>query len=57
MTEKNPLWVAKPHGHNVQMMLDAYSAWTDESKGSDIDEIKRAMNLGLNYSTEAPVSP
>jgi hypothetical protein len=43
MIGKNPLWVAKQHGHSVQTMLDVYAAWTDGSQESDIDEIKQAM--------------
>jgi integrase len=29
MVGKNPLWVAKQHGHSVQTMLDTYAAWTE----------------------------
>jgi integrase len=43
MIGKNPLWVAKQHGHSVQTMLDVYAAWTDGSKESDIGAIKQAM--------------
>jgi hypothetical protein len=44
MIGKNPLWVAKQHGHSVQTMLDVYAAWTDGTKESDIVAIKRAMD-------------
>lgn len=43
MIGKNPLWVAKQHGHSVQTMLDAYAAWTEGAKEADIEAIKRAM--------------
>ena len=43
MVGKNPLWVAKQHGHSVQTMLDTYAAWTEGAGESDIAEIKRAM--------------
>jgi integrase len=43
MIGKNPLWVAKQHGHSVQTMLDVYAAWTEGTKECDIAAIKRAM--------------
>src|SRR5262249_49456440 len=39
MIGKNPLWVAKQHGHSVQTMLDTYAAWTEGAKESDIEAI------------------
>jgi integrase len=43
MVGKNPLWVAKQHGHSVQTMLEVYAAWTEGANESDIEAIKRAM--------------
>jgi hypothetical protein len=43
MIGKNPLWVAKQHGHNVHVMLDVYAACTEGAKDSDITAIKQAM--------------
>ena len=43
MIGKNPLWVAKQHGHSVQTMLEVYAAWTEGTKESDIEAIKQAM--------------
>ncbi len=43
MVGKNPLWVAKQHGHSVQTMLEVYTAWTEGAKESDIEAIRRAM--------------
>lgn len=43
MIGKNPLWVAKQHGHSVQTMLDVYAAWTEGTRECDIAAIKRAM--------------
>jgi hypothetical protein len=43
MAGKNPLWVAKQHGHSVQVMLDVYAKWTDGAQESDVEAIKRAM--------------
>ena len=43
MIGKNPLWVAKQHGHSVQTMLDTYAAWTEGAKDSDVEAIRQAM--------------
>jgi hypothetical protein len=43
MAGKNPLWVAKQHGHSVQVMLAVYAKWTDGAQESDIEAIKQAM--------------
>ena len=43
MIGKNPLWVAKQHGHSVQTMLETYAAWLDGTTESDLLAIKRAM--------------
>src|SRR5581483_48303 len=43
MIGKNPLWVAKQHGHSVQTMLETYAAWTEGAQESDIEAIRRAM--------------
>src|SRR6185437_14192507 len=36
MIGKNPLWVAKQHGHGVQTMLETYAAWLDGTTESDL---------------------
>ncbi len=43
MVGKNPLWVAKQHGHSVQTMLEVYAAWTEGAKESGVEAIKRAL--------------
>jgi hypothetical protein len=43
MIGKNPLWVAKQHGHSVQTMLEVYAAWTEGAKAADIEAIKREI--------------
>src|SRR5271168_4310435 len=43
MLGKNLLWVAKQHGHSVEVMLRMYAAWLDGATDSDIHAIKRAM--------------
>jgi integrase len=55
MVGKNPLWVAKQHGHSVHVMLDVYAAWTEGAKDSDIAAIKHAMQL--RPSLEADRTP
>jgi integrase len=51
MVGKNPLWVAKQHGHSIQTMLDVYAAWTEGSTESDIEAIKRAMESRPNAAS------
>ena len=45
MIGKNPLWVARQHGHSVRTMLEVYAAWADGAVESDVERIKRAMGL------------
>lgn len=53
MIDKNPLWVAKQHGHSVQTMLEVYAAWIEGAKAEDIAAIKRAMEASPT-AIEAP---
>jgi integrase len=43
MVGKNPLWVAKQHGHSVTTMFRVYTAWAEGALEADIQAIKRAM--------------
>ena len=43
MIGKNPLWVAKQHGHSVQTMLETYAAWLEGTTELDLVAITRAM--------------
>ena len=43
MIGRNPLWVAKQHGHSIATMLRVYAAWTEGAIQADIEAIKRAM--------------
>jgi hypothetical protein len=43
MLGKNLLWVAKQHGHSVEIMLRMYAAWLDVATAADIHAIKKAM--------------
>ena len=53
---KNALWVAKQHGHSIATMLRAYAAWAEGSVETDIETIKRSMNL-TPVPTESSVRP
>jgi hypothetical protein len=43
MLGKNLLWVAKQHGHSVEVMLRMYAAWLDGATDTDIYASKQAM--------------
>ncbi len=45
MIGKNPLWVARQHGHSVRTMLEIYAAWAEGAVESDIEAIQRAMGF------------
>lgn len=49
MAGKNPLWVAKQHGHSIATMLRAYAAWAEDTAEVDVEAMKRSMN-----ASEAP---
>jgi hypothetical protein len=40
---KNLLWVAKQHGHSVEVILRMYAAWLEGATESDTHAIKQAM--------------
>jgi integrase len=43
MLGKNPLWVAKQHGHSAHLMLDVYANWNDGADAADIAAVEQAM--------------
>jgi integrase len=43
MLGKNPLWVAKQHGHSIETMLRVYAAWADGAVEADAAAIARSM--------------
>ena len=43
MIGKNPLWVAKQHGHSAHLMLDVYANWLDGPDAPEIAGIEQAM--------------
>ena len=43
MMGRNPLWVAKQHGHSISTMLAVYAAWTEGATESDVIAIEDAL--------------
>jgi integrase len=67
MVGRNPLLVAKEHGHRPTTMLSVHAAWTEGAVEADITAIREAMNCaggdgarhkpaGDRAGTEAPTS-
>jgi integrase len=54
MLGRNLLWVAKQHGHSVEVMLRMYAAWLDGATDADIRAIKQAMEKRPAARTEIP---
>ena len=52
MVGKNPLWVAKQHGHSIATMLRAYAAWAEGAAEVDVEAIKRSMDRTVPLSAE-----
>lgn len=48
MLGRNPLWIAKQHGHSITTMLRVYAAWAEGAIESDIRAIKGAMRSDLS---------
>ena len=55
MMGRNPLWVAKQHGHSILTMLTVYAAWTEGAREVDVAAIRRAMRGPASASHVAPV--
>ncbi len=56
MVGRNPLWVAKQHGHSITTMLRAYAAWTENAVETDIEAIQHAMAFNPRAIGRAPIS-
>ncbi|MBS0379922.1 MAG: tyrosine-type recombinase/integrase [Proteobacteria bacterium] len=55
MLGKNPLWVARQHGHSVRTMLEVYAAWADGAVESDLAAIRRSMGyIGDGITNDRP---
>jgi integrase len=55
MTGGNPLWVAKQHGHSVQVMPTTYGTWIEGATEADIEMIKAAMAGEATGSHNSPL--
>ena len=53
MIGRNPLWVAKQHGHSLLTMLRVYAAWTADAAETDAAAIREAMG----YIDRVPAPP
>ncbi len=45
MLGKNPLWVARQHGHSVRTMLEVYAARVEGAVESDLTALRRSIDL------------
>jgi integrase len=52
MIGKNPLWVARQHGHSVRTMLEIYAAWAEGAVQSDVPAIE--LTMGLTQEERSP---
>jgi hypothetical protein len=50
MLGRNPLWVAKQHGHSISTMLSIYAAWVEGALEVDVETIRESMNAGAQRS-------
>jgi hypothetical protein len=55
MMGRNPLWVAKQHGHSILTMLTVYAAWTEGALEADVAAIRQAMRGPASASRVAPI--
>ena len=51
MLGKNPLWVARQHGHSVRTMFEVYAAWADGAVESDLAALRRSMGINGDGAT------
>jgi len=56
MIGRNPLWVAKQHGHSLLTMLRVYAAWTADTLEADAEAIREAMGDVTPKPADAPVA-
>jgi hypothetical protein len=54
MLGRNPLWVAKQHGHSISTMLSIYAAWVEGALEVDVETIRESMNAGAQRSRAEP---
>ncbi|MEA3183435.1 MAG: hypothetical protein QOI59_6958 [Gammaproteobacteria bacterium] len=57
MLGRNPLLVAKEHGHRVLTMLTVYAAWTEGAVEADVIALREAMGYaGVKANRHPPVT-
>lgn len=56
MIGRNPLWVAKQHGHSLLTKLRVYAAWTADALEADAEAIREAMGYVTPKPADAPVA-
>ncbi len=54
MSGTNQLWVAKQHGHSISTMLRVYAAWAEGAVESDVEAIRRSVNLMPSLTRTRP---
>jgi hypothetical protein len=60
MIRRNPLLVAKEHGHRLTTMLSVCAAWTDGAVDADVTAIRDGMNRtnhGEHHAVRQPGYP
>jgi hypothetical protein len=55
MIGRNPLWVAKQHGHSLLTMLRVYAAWTADAPETDAVAIQDASGYVNRKHSGMPV--
>jgi hypothetical protein len=54
MLGKNPLWVARQHGHRIATMLSVYAAWVEGTRECDLAALRRAMGYEKELMPNVP---
>lgn len=50
MMGRNPLWVARQHGHSISTLLSIYAAWVEGALDVDVAPGQRVKNLPSSAS-------
>ncbi len=57
MLGKNLLWVAKQHGHSVEVMLRMYAAWLQGATEAFVPSVTQTSPAGLMPTSTCICSP
>jgi hypothetical protein len=57
MIGRNPLYLAKQHGHSISRMLWIYAAWAEDTTEADVVAIRAAMGATELRRGEATTAP